>query len=81
MNEKVIYHTRENRTEIYDLANDPGEKEDLSQHGEERSVSLRELLEFRERNQGLGATRGKGATVQLSEELEESLRRLGYMDR
>ena len=62
------------RVELYDVAADPGQRDDLSRRRPEivRSL-LRELLAFRP------AQRARGESAALEEDVVESLRALGYV--
>ena len=72
---KLIRYDRTRRTELYDLARDPGERRDLSTAEPERLRSLLSTLaEIEARTE---AARGRAAG---DEEMTERLRSLGYIE-
>ena len=68
------------REELFDLAADPGEREDLSQSDPQRTAHYRQLL-FAELRAARGLTPHAGVIpVPLTPELAEELRALGYLE-
>jgi arylsulfatase A-like enzyme len=73
--EKLCYDTITGRKELYDLATDPGELNDLSEERPERVAELfAELQRFMERETASGARE----LEPLDEEMLQDLNRLGY---
>jgi arylsulfatase len=73
-----LIESAEGRIELYDLRNDPGEREEVSaRHPEERQRLQAALAAWRKRVQP--GDRGAGAPVALDAEREAELRALGYL--
>lgn len=75
---KLIYDLRARNARLFDLANDPAERNDLAEADPERAGPLEKLLSDR-----VAATEARGdATrpLRLSEEVEKGLRALGYLE-
>ncbi len=72
---KLHYAHPKEQWELYDLARDPGEHEDLAAREPERVSELRTLLAPR-----LGSTATSTPRVEPSEEEMEQLRALGYVE-
>lgn len=72
---KLHYAHPKEDWELYDLASDPGEHEDLAAREPERSAELRALLAPR-----LGASSATPSRVEPSAEEMEQLRALGYVE-
>jgi arylsulfatase A-like enzyme len=67
-------HRPQGRDELYDLAADPGERQDLAAALDEETAPLRDLA------QGLAARRAGADSMALDEKLLRELRALGYVD-
>lgn len=76
--DKLIYWPDADRTELYDLAEDPAEKNDLSGERPERASELRATLE--ERMETMGGEDGSSEEVEMSDETVDKLRALGYVE-
>ena len=73
---KLLEFERPTRFSLYDLADDPGELRDVSEHFPDRVASLaKELEDYKLANTPRGA---RGQKVELSEEQREALEALGY---
>jgi len=79
---KYVYFSPTGEEQLFDLAEDPREKEDVGPARPERREELRRDLEiFFDTQEELGRLRaGKGRAVEPSEEEVEVLRSLGYVD-
>ena len=80
---KCIWRRDTNKVELYDLAVDPRERRDLAAQSPHWAAELRHELEVWQRQQGEVAKVIRGrepAGVQMSDEVRERLRTLGYAD-
>ena len=75
---KLVLHLDDERVELYDLASDPGERNDLAaQRPDEREALLAELRDWTRAAAALDPDR---APIELDAETRDSLRQLGYIE-
>lgn len=74
---KLILDPRSGQVQLFDLESDPGEKRDLA--GEKREIVAELERRLRHRNARLDSDSAEVGRA-LSEEMEEELRALGYLD-
>ena len=77
-NLKLILDTASGKTELYDLAADPGEKKDLCETLPQAAAELEKALR-RIMGEVRAVSAGRASPVDLSGETLEKLRRLGYI--
>ena len=73
---KLLIDTESGRSELYDLAADPGEADDLSAARPGEAARLRALLDAELRERGID----RAAGLATSREIQEQLRALGYLE-
>jgi len=81
---KLIHSPRSGRSELYDLADDPGEEHDVSEaQPDVVEALLAELLAWREQTAARGETLRGGETVRrpAGDDALEMLEELGYVGR
>lgn len=77
---KLIRDVHSKQLELYDLARDPGETNDLASAQAERARELEQRLASWRDAHPMRAFEGSDAPVELSPELMQRLRDLGYLD-
>jgi arylsulfatase A-like enzyme len=80
-NYKLIYSSRPAALQLYDLENDRGEKHDLQKEEPRITARLKDRLDaWQEEMRSVRMSFSEGGEAELSEEMIERLRSLGYME-